>query len=351
MSKFMSFPQEFAWGTATAAYQIEGAAREDGRKESIWDVFSHTPGRVANGDNGDVACDHYHRWKEDVQLMKELGYKAYRFSLAWPRILPDGRGQVNQPGIDFYNRLIDELLAADIHPLVTLYHWDLPIALPGGWLERSTAEAFAEFTGVAARAFGDRVKQWVTINEPFCASFLSYKYGRHAPGIQDPYKALLAAHQQAGGRGVESVYVRLQGEDAQRRYSGVQVPGRVQHAQLLDQPRLVRHNPAARQGEGAVHGGVAQRDLQVGVVKGQLGEGAGEAGEERWLLGCLLHLDAQHAERLSGAQLAALLPAQLHLDWLRLQVAPQLAQAPGGSGGVEGDGEGLAQAAPAAILV
>lgn len=194
MSKFLNFPQDFNWGTATAAYQIEGAAREDGRKESIWDVFSHTPGRVYKGHTGDMADDHYHRWKEDVQLMKKLGYKAYRFSLAWPRILPDGRGKVNQPGIDFYNRLIDELLAAGIHPLVTLYHWDLPAALPGGWLERGTSDAFAEYTAAAARAFGDRVKQWVTINEPFCASFLGYKHGRHAPGVRDPYKALVAAH-------------------------------------------------------------------------------------------------------------------------------------------------------------
>ena len=194
MSEFMKFPQDFTWGTATAAYQIEGAAREDGRKDSIWDVFSHTPGRVANGDTGDVADDHYHHWKEDIKLMKELGYKAYRFSLSWPRILPDGVGRVNQAGIDFYNHLIDELLAADITPLVTLYHWDLPAALPGGWLERSTADAFSAFTAVVAMAFGDRVKKWITINEPFCASFLSYKHGRHAPGVRDPYKALVAAH-------------------------------------------------------------------------------------------------------------------------------------------------------------
>jgi len=214
MSKFLNFPQNFAWGTATAAYQIEGAAREDGRKESIWDVFSHTPGRVANGDTGDVADDHYHRWKEDIQLMKDLGYKAYRFSLSWPRILPDGRGKVNQSGIDFYDRLIDELLAADIHPLITLYHWDLPIALPGGWLERSTPEAFMEYTAVAARAFGDRVKQWVTINEPFCASFLSYKYGRHAPGIRDPYKALLAAHHLLLAHGLAISVLRSEVPDA-----------------------------------------------------------------------------------------------------------------------------------------
>ena len=194
MTEFIQFPKDFRWGTATAAYQIEGAVREDGRKDSIWDVFARTPGKVANGENGDIADDHYNRWKEDVALMKSLGHKAYRFSLAWPRILPDGRGQVNQPGIDFYNRLIDELLQAGIQPLVTLYHWDLPAALPNGWLERETAFAFEEFTLVAAKAFGDRVKDWITINEPFCPSFLGYAYGRHAPGDRDLSHALLAAH-------------------------------------------------------------------------------------------------------------------------------------------------------------
>ncbi len=214
MSEFMQFPQHFQWGTATAAYQIEGAAREDGRKESIWDVFSHTPGKVDNGDTGDVADDHYHHWKEDVALMTKLGYKSYRFSLAWPRILPDGSGRVNQAGIDFYDRLIDELLAAGIQPLVTLYHWDLPAALPGGWLERSTSEAFAEYAGVAARALGDRAKQWITINEPFCASFLSYKHGRHAPGIRDPYKALVAAHHVLLAHGLAVPVLRAEVPDA-----------------------------------------------------------------------------------------------------------------------------------------
>lgn len=194
MIEFKQFPKDFAWGTATAAYQIEGGVCEDGRKESIWDVFSHTPGRVANGDTGDIAADHYHRWKADIGLMKDLGYKAYRFSLAWPRILPDGRGKVNQAGVDFYNHLIDALLDAGIHPLVTLYHWDLPASLPQGWLARETADAFAEFTSVAAKAFGDRVKEWITINEPFCASFLSYQNGIHAPGLYDTFKALKAAH-------------------------------------------------------------------------------------------------------------------------------------------------------------
>ncbi|MEN6570849.1 MAG: GH1 family beta-glucosidase [Anaerolineaceae bacterium] len=194
MSEFVNFPKGFVWGTATAAYQIEGAASEDGRKASIWDVFSDIPGKVDNGDTGDTADDHYHRWREDIQLMKDLGYQAYRFSLAWPRILPDGKGKVNQAGIDFYSRLIDGLLEAGIHPLVTLYHWDLPAALPGGWLTRDSAAAFAEFSGVAARAFGDRVIEWVTINEPYCASFLSYKYGIHAPGMRDTRSALIAAH-------------------------------------------------------------------------------------------------------------------------------------------------------------
>ena len=190
----MQFPPNFTWGTATAAYQIEGATREDGRKDSIWDVFARTPGKVANGENGDIADDHYHRWKEDVALMKSLGYKAYRFSLSWPRVLPDGKGKVNQAGIDFYNHLIDELLKADIKPLVTLYHWDLPAVLPEGWVNRETAFAFEEFCSVAVNAFGDRVKDWITINEPFCPSFLGYAYGRHAPGGRDLSQALRAAH-------------------------------------------------------------------------------------------------------------------------------------------------------------
>jgi beta-glucosidase len=194
MTHFMKFPQGFTWGTATAAYQIEGASREDGRSDSIWDVFSRTPGKVDNGDTGEVACDHYHRWREDVRLMQELGFTAYRFSLAWPRILPDGRGKVNQPGIDFYSRLVDELLAANIQPLATLYHWDLPASLPDGWLNRATADAFAEYADVITRVLGDRVKTWNTINEPFCASFVSYKMGKHAPGLQDTGKALIAAH-------------------------------------------------------------------------------------------------------------------------------------------------------------
>jgi beta-glucosidase len=188
------FPPNFQWGTATAAYQIEGAVNEDGRSQSIWDVFSHTPGKVVNGDTGDVACDHYHHWKEDVKILKDLGCKNYRFSIAWPRILPLGRGKINQSGIDFYSALIDELLDAGIHPLVTLYHWDIPTSLPRAWLDRDVVEAFSEYTSIVARSYGDRVKDWVTINEPWCASFLGYKIGIHAPGEKDPSKAFLAAH-------------------------------------------------------------------------------------------------------------------------------------------------------------
>jgi beta-glucosidase len=194
MTSLIKFPKNFLWGTATCAYQIEGAVKEDGRGESIWDVFSHTHGNTFNGDTGDVACDHYHCWREDIQLMKSLGYKAYRFSIAWPRILPEGRGRINQPGLDFYNRLIDGLLEANIQPLATLYHWDLPAALEGAWLNRSVVDAFAEYSGLAARHFGDRVKLWFTINEPWCASHLSYTFGEHAPGMKDRSKGILAAH-------------------------------------------------------------------------------------------------------------------------------------------------------------
>ncbi len=215
MPEFVPFPKSFQWGTATAAYQIEGAVHEDGRSDSIWDTFARTPDKILNNDSGDIACDHYHRWKEDIQLMKDLGYKAYRFSLAWPRILPDGCGKINQAGLDFYDRLIDELLRADIFPLATLYHWDLPAVLPDGWVNRSTVNAFVEYTGVTTQAFGDRVKNWITINEPFCASLLSYKYGMHAPGLQDPYKALTAAHHLLLAHGAAVPEIRANCTDSQ----------------------------------------------------------------------------------------------------------------------------------------
>lgn len=192
----LQFPTNFVWGTATASYQIEGAWNEDGKGESIWDRFSHTPGKVANGDTGDVACDHYHRWREDVALMKDLGVSAYRFSIGWPRLLPAGRGAVAQAGLDFYSRLVDALLEAGITPFVTLYHWDLPQALQdaGGWPNRATTEAFVEYAGLASRALGDRVKHWITFNEPFVSALVGHLEGRHAPGHQDLGEMLATAH-------------------------------------------------------------------------------------------------------------------------------------------------------------
>ncbi len=199
-----TFPKGFLWGSATASYQIEGAAAEDGRTPSIWDTYARTPGRVRNGDTGDIATDHYHRWREDVALMAELGLGAYRFSLAWPRIQPTGRGPAVQKGLDFYRRLTDELLEKGIQPVATLYHWDLPQELEdaGGWPERATAERFAEYAALAADALGDRVKTWTTLNEPWCSAFLGYGSGVHAPGRTDPVAALRAAHHLNLGHGL-----------------------------------------------------------------------------------------------------------------------------------------------------
>ena len=196
MTQTLTFPDGFVWGAATAAYQIEGAWNEDGKGESIWDRFSHTPGNVRHNDNGDVACDHYHRWRDDIRLMQRLGLPAYRFSTAWARILPAGRGAVNQAGLDFYSRLVDGLLEAGITPYVTLYHWDLPQALQdaGGWPVRGTAEAFVEYTQVLSRHLGDRVKHWITHNEPAVVALLGYYTGAHAPGEKDLGRALAASH-------------------------------------------------------------------------------------------------------------------------------------------------------------
>jgi beta-glucosidase len=196
MAKKITFPENFVWGAATASYQIEGAWDKHGKGESIWDCFAHTPGKVKNNENGDVANDHYHLWKKDIRLMKQLGLKAYRFSVAWPRILPKGRGRVNQKGIDFYSRLVDGLLGAGIRPFATLYHWDLPQALEdeGGWPIRSTAEAFVEYTDIFSRALGDRVKDWITFNEPACSAWLGYDIGEHAPGLKNLSQGIRASH-------------------------------------------------------------------------------------------------------------------------------------------------------------
>ncbi len=191
-----TFPDGFIWGAATASYQIEGAHDEDGRSPSIWDTFARTPGKVLGGDTGDVACDHYHRYAEDVALMSDLGLDAYRFSVAWPRVIPTGTGAVNRAGLDFYSRLVDRLLEHGIRPVVTLYHWDLPQALDdrGGWLNRESAQWFADYSAAVVGALGDRVSHWTTLNEPWCSSVLSYAIGAHAPGHQDPLEAMVAAH-------------------------------------------------------------------------------------------------------------------------------------------------------------
>ena len=190
------FSPGFLWGAATAAYQIEGAVREGGRGESIWDRFARTPGKVARGETGDVACDHYHRWREDVALMRSLGLRGYRFSIAWPRVVPTGRGPGNQAGLDFYRRLVDELLESGIVPCATLYHWDLPQKLQdeGGWTRRDTAERFADYAGIVLAALGDRVPLWITHNEPWCAAMLGHFRGVHAPGMTDLAAGLTAAH-------------------------------------------------------------------------------------------------------------------------------------------------------------
>lgn len=190
------FPVDFVWGAGTAAYQIEGAWNEDGKGESIWDRFAHSPGATRDGDTGDVACDHYRRYLEDIGLMRRLGLKAYRFSISWPRVLPAGRGPANLKGLDFYDALVDALLEAGIEPYATLYHWDLPQALQdeGGWGKREIGGAFADYAALAARRLGDRVRRWTTVNEPWVIAFMGHRTGEHAPGLRDPRLALQAAH-------------------------------------------------------------------------------------------------------------------------------------------------------------
>jgi len=209
------FPEGFLWGAATASYQIEGAARDDGRGPSIWDTFSRTPGKVVHGHTGDVACDHYHRYRDDVALMADLGLAAYRFSVAWPRIQPDGTGPVEPRGLDFYDRLVDELRGAGIEPLVTLYHWDLPQTLEdrGGWTSRETSETFAEYAQAVHARLGDRVRFWTTLNEPWCSAYLGYAAGVHAPGRQDPAAAFTAVHHLLLGHGLAVQALRAAGAE------------------------------------------------------------------------------------------------------------------------------------------
>ena len=184
------FPSNFVWGAATAAYQIEGAWNEDGKGESIWDRFSHTPGKITNGDTGDVACDHYHRYPEDIALMRQIGLKGYRFSVSWPRVLPAGFGRVNLAGLGYYDRLVDSLLAANIEPFITLHHWDLPQAIweRGGWINRDNLSFFADYAALMAKHLGDRIKRWTTFNEPSVIAIDGYVSGEHAPGVKNDWK-------------------------------------------------------------------------------------------------------------------------------------------------------------------
>ncbi len=213
MSDELTFPDGFVWGAATAAYQIEGAARDGGRGPSIWDTFSRRPGATVAGHTGDVACDHYHRYREDVALMADLGLRTYRFSIAWPRIQPDGTGPVEPRGLDFYDRLVDELRGHGIEPLITLYHWDLPQSLEdrGGWTSRETAHAFAEYAGIVHARLGDRVGTWTTLNEPWCSAYLGYAAGTHAPGRTDPAAAFAAVHHLLLGHGLATQALRAAG--------------------------------------------------------------------------------------------------------------------------------------------
>jgi beta-glucosidase len=199
----MNFPEGFLWGAATASYQVEGAVDEDGRGTSIWDTFSHTPGKVYRGDTGDIACDQYHRLEEDLDLMGDLGIQAYRFSVAWPRVQPEGSGAANQKGLDYYRRLVDGLRSRSIEPMLTLYHWDLPQALEdrGGWTVRETSERFAEYAGIVYEALQHDVRFWITLNEPWVSAWKGYDMGVNAPGHKDTFKALAATHHLLLGHG------------------------------------------------------------------------------------------------------------------------------------------------------
>ena len=213
------FPEQFRWGTGTYSYQVEGAAYEDGKGESIWDRFCATPGNILNNESGLVACDHYHRYPEDVRLLQQLGVHMYHFSIAWSRILPLGRGQVNQRGLDFYDRLVDMLLEAGIEPYTTLYHWDLPQALQesaGGWASRDTAYAFADYVDIVSRHFGDRIHNWLTLNEPAVTAFEGHEEGIHAPGLRDARVAWQTSHHFLLAHGLAVPILRKNGDEKTR---------------------------------------------------------------------------------------------------------------------------------------
>jgi beta-glucosidase len=210
-----NFPKDFIWGAATAAYQIEGAGNEDGKGESTWDAFCKLPGKIMNNDDGMTACDHYHRAKDDIDLMKELGLQSYRFSMAWPRIFPNGKGFLNKKGLDFYSKLVDDLLAADITPYITLFHWDLPQALEteyGGWRTKEVSQYFADYAAVVARELHDRVSNWITINEIGCFTIEAYQKGRHAPGGQENQKTVnQTVHNALLGHGLALQAIKKEG--------------------------------------------------------------------------------------------------------------------------------------------
>jgi beta-glucosidase len=217
MSPFLKFPKNFLWGAATSSYQIEGGWDADGKGPSIWDTFTRVPGTIEDGSSGDIACDHYYRWQEDIDVMRYLGLRAYRFSVSWPRVLPQGRGKPNQAGLDFYGRLVDGLLEAGITPFLTLYHWDLPQALQdeGGWTSRTTAEAFAEYADLMSSRLGDRVKHWSTHNEPPVIAWLGHQMGIFAPGVKDTDAALHAAHHILLSHGLAVPVIRANIADAE----------------------------------------------------------------------------------------------------------------------------------------
>lgn len=242
--KKIRFPSDFVWGTATAAYQIEGAHLEDGKGPSIWDEFCKRKGKIKNGDTGNIACDHYHKMESDIALMKSLGYPSYRFSISWPRVIPDGKSTVNQKGLDFYKKLIDNLLKNDITPFATLYHWDLPFALheTGGWLNRDTSFYFADYTDLITRVFGDRVKNWITINEPWIIMSTGYVLGVLAPGLYQPFSSLKVAHNLLLAHGLAMQKIRKNSPDSNAGITNALMPV---HSNRIDEDKKARRRADA----------------------------------------------------------------------------------------------------------